>query len=84
MLIGFNGRVATFPYLQHDGHCYALRCVAFASKFSEPMWQGTEAFYVPPHNLFNIPEVARADVGSFLDEVREAGLAQSLGPEEKI
>ena len=71
MLVGFNGRMFTFPYLQHDGHCYAIRCVAFGARFSEALWQGTEALYVPPHNLFNIPDVARADGGTLFVTVGE-------------
>lgn len=69
--VGYNGRMFTFPYLQEDNHCYALRCVAFAARFEEPLWMGTEAFYEPPNNLFNAPEVARADGGTVVVTIGE-------------
>jgi replicative DNA helicase len=69
--VGYNGRMFTFPYMQHDDHCYALRCVAFASRFEEPLWQGHEAYFLAPHNLFNGPEVARCDGGTLFVTVGE-------------
>jgi len=69
--VGYNGRMFTFPYMQHDDHCYALRCVAFASRFEEPLWQGHEPYFLTPHNLFNGPEVARADGGAIFITVGE-------------
>ncbi|MDY0003449.1 MAG: DnaB-like helicase C-terminal domain-containing protein [Polyangia bacterium] len=68
--VGYNGRMYTFPYIQHDGHCYTLRCTTF-TRFDEPLWQGHEAFYKPPHNLFNAPEVSRADGGALFVTVGE-------------
>ncbi len=69
--VGYNGRMFTFPYKQHDGHCYALRCVAFASRFEEPLWQGHEPYFKAPHNLWNSPDVARADGGAIFVTVGE-------------
>lgn len=69
--VGYNGRMFTFPYLQHDDNCYAIRCIAFASRFEEPLWQGHEPYYKPPFNLWNSPEIARSDGGALFIAVGE-------------
>lgn len=68
--VGYNGRMYTFPYFQHDGHCYALRCTTL-TRFDEPLWQGHEVFYKAPHNLFNAPQVSRSDGGALFVTVGE-------------
>lgn len=68
--VGYNGRMYTFPYLQHDGHCYALRATTF-TRFEEPLWLGSEAFSVVPHNVFNAPQVTRCDGGTCFVTVGE-------------
>lgn len=68
--VGYNGRMYTFPYLQQDGHCYALRATTL-TRFDEPLWLGSELFFGPPHNLFNGPEVAHADGGTLYVTVGE-------------
>jgi len=68
--VGYNGRMYTFPYKQHDGHCYALRATTF-TRFEEPLWLGSESFSVVPHNVFNGPEITRCDGGAIFVTVGE-------------
>lgn len=69
--IGYNGRLYIYPYLQENGDCYSLRGVSFAGKFDQPLWQGEEQFTNPPHNLYNTPDIARADGGFLVVTVGE-------------
>jgi hypothetical protein len=69
--IGYNGRLYIYPYLQEDGNCYSLRGVPFAGKFDQPLWQGEEQFTKPPHNLFDTPDIGRADGGALVITVGE-------------
>ncbi len=69
--IGYNGRLYIYPYLQENGNCYSLRGVSFAGKFDQPLWQGEEQFTTPPHNLYNTPDIARADGGLLVLTVGE-------------
>ncbi len=71
MHVGYNGRLYVYPYLQEDGNCHSLRAVPFAGKFDQPLWQGEERFTQPPHNLFNTPDIARADGGAVIVTVGE-------------
>lgn len=69
--IGYNGRLYIYPYLQENGNCYSLRGVSFAGKFDQPLWQGEEQFTTPPHNLYNTPDIGRADGGLLVLTVGE-------------
>ena len=71
MHVGYNGRLYVFPYLQEDGNCHSLRAIPFAGKFDQPLWQGEELFTQPPHNLYNTPDIARADGGTLIITVGE-------------
>jgi len=71
MHVGYNGRLYVYPYLQEDGNCYSLRAVPFTGKFDQPLWQGEETFTAPPHNLFNTPDIARADGGTLIVTMSE-------------
>jgi KaiC/GvpD/RAD55 family RecA-like ATPase len=81
MNVGYNGRLYIYPYLQEDGNCYSLRGVPFAGKFDQPLWQGEETFTQPPHNLFNTPDIGRADGGTLVVTVgeRNALAAKQIG-----
>ncbi len=69
--IGFNGRYLTYPYLQTDGNCYALRCV-FPDRPEDFFWHGDDRFFVDPFRLFNVQDIDRCAGGAlFLCEGEE-------------
>ena len=63
MQIGFNGRYLTYPYIQADGNCYALRCV-FPDRPEDYFWQGDEQFFHDPYCLFNSQELEHCENGT--------------------
>lgn len=72
MQIGYNGRYITYPYIQADGNCYALRCV-FPERPEDFFWQGNEMFARDPFRLFNVQDIERCAGGSlFLCEGEDA------------
>jgi len=69
--IGYNGRYITYPYIQADGNCYALRCV-HPDRPEDSFWQGDEHFSNDPFRLFNVQDIERcADGVLFLCEGEE-------------
>lgn len=71
MLVGFNGRYVTYPYIQADGNCYAMRCV-HPEQPDDYFWHGDEKFSGEPFQVFNIQEIQRCAEGAmFLCEGEE-------------
>ncbi len=61
--VGFNGRYLTYPYIQADGNCYALRCV-FPDRPEDFFWHGDERFSQAPFCLFNSQDIERCENGT--------------------
>lgn len=71
MLIGFNGRYITYPYVQADGNCYSMRCV-HPEQSDDYFWHGEEKFSSEPFQVFNVQEIQRCSGGAlFLCEGEE-------------
>jgi replicative DNA helicase len=75
MQIGYNGRYLTYPYIQADGNCYALRCV-FPDRPEDYFWHGDERFSKDPFQVFNVQDIERCENGAlFICEGEENLLA---------
>ena len=61
--IGYNGRYITYPYVQADGNCYALRCV-FPDRPEDYFWQGDDRFSNDPFRIFNVQDIERCADGT--------------------
>jgi len=61
--VGYNGRYITYPYLQADGNCYAIRCV-HPDRGDDFFWQGDEQFYQDRYQLFNLADIGRCAGGA--------------------
>ncbi|MFV0437599.1 MAG: DnaB-like helicase C-terminal domain-containing protein [Desulfopila sp.] len=73
--IGYNGRYITYPYVQDDGNCYALRCV-FPERPEDTFWHGDDRFFTDPFMLFNVQDIERCTDGAlFLCEGEDSLLA---------
>lgn len=69
--VGFNGRYITYPYIQADGNCYAMRCV-FPERPEDFFWHGGEHCTAGPFRIFNVRDVERCTDGTlFLCEGEE-------------
>ena len=71
LMVGFNGRYLTYPYVQRDGNCYSLRCI-HPERQEDYFWHGDPRFAKDPFLVFNVQDIERCTDGAmFLCEGEE-------------